>query len=163
MDPELRIKVKRVHLYNVKKSLSIAKILNRCGQDMAKKYEIYHWKNSMVKSCLIVVICLLKNRVYLVIEEKKPVATFQLKKRGDILFFEKLAVIPEASGKGYGSYCMKLIESRARKLDCKKVQMEVYDKSIHAINFYLNKGYSQVGEISTMKYTDLVMEKNIGN
>lgn len=154
--------VKRVHIYDIKNIFTVANILNRCGKDMADKYGLHHWDNPMMKSYIIVVLCLLKNHIYLVYDEQKAIATFQLRKLDEILFFEKLAVSPEVSGKGYGSCCMKLIESKAVKLGCKKIQMEVYDQSEHAINFYLNKGYSKVGETGTLKYTDLVMEKTVG-
>lgn len=160
MDRELNII--RVHLYQMKKAFTVAKILNRCGKDMSNKYGLHHWDNPMIKSCVIVFLCLLKNQIYLVLDAGTPVATFQIKVLDDALFFEKLAVVPNVSGKGYGSYCMKLIEKRAIKLGLKKVRMEVYDQSEHAIDFYKHKGYSQVGETGTLKYTDLVMEKAVG-
>lgn len=155
------LEIKRIQLYEVDKALGAAQILNRCGKDMAEKYGLHHWDNPMIKSCAIVGLCLLKNQVYLILDGKNPVATFQIKKMEDVLFFEKLAVIPEESGKGYGSRCMKLIEGKAYKLGCSKVRLEVYDKSKHAIDFYLTKGYIQVGKTGTRKYTDLIMEKTI--
>lgn len=158
-----KLKTKRVFLYEVKKILNIAEILHSCGQDMAKRYGLHHWDNSMIKTYIILVFCLLKNQVYLVLDDNNLVATFQIKKMDDVLFFEKLAVIPMESGKGYGSYCMELIETKARELDCKKVRMEVYDQSQHAIEFYVAKGYMQVGEANTLKYTDIVMEKIVEN
>lgn len=163
MNRELKLNVKRILPCNIKKALILARILNDCGKDMAQKYGLHHWDNSMIKSCLIVGIGLLRNQVYLVSKDKNPVATFQLKKIGDALFFEKLAVSPEVSGKGYGSYCMRLIEKMAKKLGCERVQMEVYDQSRHAIEFYQKKGYLQVGKTGTRKYTDLVMEKIVGS
>lgn len=157
-----KLNIIRVHLYEVKKAFVVAKILNRCGKDMANKYGLHHWDNPMIKSCVIVSLCLLKNQIYLVHDDMNPVATFQIKELDDVLFFEKLAVVPEAAGKGYGSHCMKLIEKRAKRLGLKKVRMEVYDQSKHAIEFYKHKGYSQVSETGTLKYTDLVMEKAVG-
>lgn len=153
------LKLKRVPIYELKNLLYVARILNLCGKDMAKKYNLHHWDNPMIKSCIIVLLCMLKNQIYLVLDNKNPVATFQVKKLDDALFFEKLAVIPEASGKGYGSYCMKLIEKQAKQIGFHKMRMEVYDKSKHAIEFYEHKGYSKVGETGTLKYIDLIMEK----
>lgn len=155
------LKLKRVHICEVSNLLSVARILNLCGRDMAKKYDLHHWDNPMLKSCIIVLLCMLKNQVYLMLDNKNPVATFQVKKKKDTLFFEKLAVNPEVSGNGYGSYCMKLIERQAKKMECHKVRMEVYVKSKHAIEFYEHKGYSKVGETGTLKYTDLIMEKTV--
>lgn len=160
MDTDLNIE--RVHMYEVKQALTVAKILNQCGKDMANKYGLHHWDNTMIKSGMIVFFCLLKNRIYLVMEDKKPVATFQIKMLEDALFFEKLAVVPQTAGKGYGSYCMKLIEERAKKCGYGKVRMEVYDQSKHAIEFYMHRGYSKVGKTGTLKYTNLIMEKTLG-
>lgn len=152
----------RVYIYEIGKWIAVARILNYCGKNMAKKYDLHHWDNSLFKSMIIVGLCLLKNKVYLVTERGKAVATFQIKDSEDALFFEKLAVSPSVAGKGYGSYCMKLIETKAKQLGYKKTRMEVYDQSKHAIDFYLHKGYSQVGVINTLKYKDLIMEKVIG-
>ena len=46
---------------------------------MAKKYDIHHWDNPWIKTFLIVLICLTKNKVYLVGDER-TVATYQIKK-----------------------------------------------------------------------------------
>ena len=156
-----KITVQKLHKYELNHFLSVAKILNRCGKDMAEKYGLHHWDNSMIKSCIIVLLCAMKNKIYLVLDGKKKIATFQTKKIGGVLFFEKLAVIPEVSGKGYGSQCLKLIESQAKELGCHQVCMEVYDQSEHAINFYTHKGYTRVGETGTLRYTNLVMEKKL--
>ena len=94
-----KITVQKLHKYELNHFLSVAKILNRCGKDMAEKYGLHHWDNSMIKSCIIVLLCAMKNKIYLVLDGKKTVATFQTKKIGGVLFFEKLAVIPEVSGK----------------------------------------------------------------
>lgn len=153
------LRIKRIHIYEIKNLLIVARILNLCGRDMAKKYDLHHWDNHMIKSSIIVFLCVLRNQIYLVFDGKKPISTFQIKKKRDALFFEKLAVIPEASGKGYGSYCMKMIENQAKKMGCHKICMEVYDQSKHAIEFYKHNGYSRVGKTETLKYTDLIMEK----
>ena len=105
MNEELNLK--KVRIFEIKDLRIVARILNRCGKDMAKKYGLHHWDNSMLKSYIIVFLCILKNYVYLLLDGNRPVATFQVKKLEDALFFEKLAVIPEFAGKGYGSYCMK--------------------------------------------------------
>lgn len=163
MSRTFNLKIERIFPWNIKKSLLSARILNQCGKDMAQKYDLHHWDNSMIKSCVIMGLCLLKNHVYIVLEGKNPVATFQIKKGGSTLFFEKLAVNPEVSGRGFGSYCMRQIEKMAKKLDCEKIQMEVYSQSRHAIEFYQKKGYKQVGKTDTRKYTDLIMEKIVGS
>ena len=133
-------------------------ILNACGKDMAKRYDIHHWDNPWIKTFFIVLICLAKNNVY-VVEDRRIVATYQTKKKGSILYFEKLAVMPEMSSKGIGSFCLRQIETEARENDCKKVQMDVYSKSQHAIQFYQNHRYSIIRENKTLKYEIVCLEK----
>ena len=83
------------------------------------------------------------------------------KRNGDALHFEKLGTLPSESGKGIGSFCMKKIEELAKEVGCKKVVMEVYEPSQHAISFYEHKGYVAVGMTDTLKYKEVKMEKRI--
>ena len=138
--------------------LSVTNILYACGKDMAKKYDIHHWDNPLIKTFLIVLLCLKKNKVYIV-EDGKIVATYQTKTIDNSLYFEKLAVKPEESGKGIGAFCLKQIEEEAKNTGCKKVQMDVYSKSQHAIQFYQRHGYKQAGEDKTLKYEVVCLEK----
>lgn len=156
------LKLKKVKIYEIRQLFTIAKILNLCGKDMKNKFGLHHWDNPMIKSFIIVVLSALKNQVYLVgTSSGNPVATFQIKQLDETLFFEKLAVVPSMAGNGYGSYCIKEIEEYASRSGLKKVQMEVYDQSLHAIEFYKHKGYLPVGSVRTLKYSNLVMEKTI--
>lgn len=137
---------------------AVTKILHTCGKDMAKKYDIHHWDNSWIKTFVIVLRCLIKNKVY-VVEYEKIIATYQTKKNGNALYFEKLAVMPEVNGKGIGSFCLNQIEAEAKNAGCTKVQMDVYSKSQHPIQFYVNHGYTQAGEDKTLKYEVVCFEK----
>lgn len=139
----------------------VAGILNRCGKDMAMRYGLHHWDNLYLKSFLIVLLSIQKNTIYLLYDGKLPVATFQIRKEGEVMHFEKLGTIPAESGRGAGSFCLKMIEKLAKKQGCKKVSMEVYQPSRHAISFYENRGYGIVGEVSTLKYQEVIMEKRI--
>lgn len=150
-----------VSIYSIKNIIATASILNRCGKDMAQNYNLHHWDNSMMKSLVITFLGLLKNKVYIVKKGNNAVATFQTKLKKDTLFFEKLAVDPSVSGSGIGSYCMDCIEAMAKQYGKQRVKMEVYDKSQHAIDFYTHKGYRQAGKTSTLKYTDIIMEKTL--
>lgn len=145
-------------IHAVKDLIIVTKILYACGKDMAMKYDIHHWDNPWIKTFVIVLRCLVKNQIY-VVGDQKIVATYQTKKNGDALYFEKLAVMPEVNGKGIGSFCLKQIEAEARNTGCAKVQMDVYSKSQHAIQFYLNLGYTQVGVDKTLKYEVVCLEK----
>lgn len=153
-------KLKKIQFYNLRAVYNITKILHSCGKDMANKYGLQHWNNSWIKSWIIVLLCLHKNEVYLVNDKKQnAVATFQTRRVGDEYFFEKLAVMPNVSGGGIGTFCVNSIEKSAKSFKCKKVRMEVYDKSNHAINFYKKRGYRVKEQKNTRKYTELVMEK----
>lgn len=72
---------------------------------------------------------------------------------------KKLACLPEMSGKGIGMFCINTIEKMALKMSCKKVCMEVYAPSKHALDFYLHRGYKVCGNTKTLKYSEIRMEK----
>lgn len=151
--------VKKIGIFNVLGQIKLNNILFDCGKDMAKKYDLHHWDNSHFKNFIILALCELKNTVYLVIDDEKPVATFQIKQVGKTMCFEKLACLPKYSRKGIGSFCMNYIEEMAKKKDCERVAMEVYLPSQHALDFYLHKGYVVCGETKTLKYSEVKMEK----
>ena len=114
-----------------------------------------------MKSVVIVGVCALKNDIYLLYADEKPVATFMTKKQGESLHFEKLGTLPSEAGKGIGSMCMAKIEEIAKNAGCKKVVMEVYEPSQHALSFYEHKGYKAVGKKNTLKYKEVRMERNL--
>ena len=153
--------IKEIGLFNILGQLKVNHILFECGKDMAKRHNLHHWDNSHFKNFIIVVLCELKNKVYLLEEDGKPTATFQIKRVGDVMRFEKLACSPKYSRKGIGSYCMGVIEAFAKDSNCKKVCMEVYSQSQHALDFYIHRGYEAFGETKTMKYSEVKMEKTL--
>lgn len=153
--------LKKVSKLDIPRLKAVARILNACGKDMAKKYDLHHWDNPFIKSLIIVGLCDLNNTIYLLYDETKPVATFMTKSNGEALHFEKLGTLPYESGKGIGSFCMKKIEDLAKEAGCKKVVMEVYEPSQNAISFYEHKGYVAVGMTDTLKYKEVKMEKRI--
>ncbi len=151
--------IRKANLCNL---FRVEKILYRCGKDMAQKYGLKHWDNSHIKNILILVLCVMKNRIYLVTDEqRRVVATFQTKRAGDTLYFLKLATDPAFSGKGIGTFCIQTIEKMSVNAGCSKVCCEVYDQSIHAIRFYENRGYTVCGSDKTLKYTQLRMERQL--
>ena len=152
--------VKQAGLFSVSRLFAIAGILFRCGKDMAEKHGLQHWNNSRIKCAVIVLMSVLRNKVYLVCNsEGKPVATFQTNQSGDSMRFCKLATDPEYAGNGVGSFCLEEIELYAKNSGCKKVCCEVYDKSAHAAEFYKHRNYVECGEVKTLKYTEIKMEK----
>ena len=138
--------------------LAVTGILHACGKDMAGEYDLHHWDNPWIKTFLIVLLCLTKNNIRIVLD-KDAVATYQTKIRDGVLFFEKLAVRPENSGKGIGNFCLAQIEKEARENGCKKVQMDVYTKSQHAIQFYTRHGYTTIDDDETPRKDVIRMEK----
>ena len=157
--------VKRVRIFNIFKFNKIVSILCQSGKNMAEKFNLHHWDNSKIKNIIIVFLCALKNKLFLVydIVDNKPVATFQIKQRSGLLKFSKLATLPNLEGKGIGSFCIEKIEEIAKENVCNKVCCEVYNESKHAIKFYKNRGYKECGTINTIKYIEIKMEKDLNN
>lgn len=145
----------------MKDIFAVIRILHNCGKDMANKYDIHHWDNTKCKTFLIVLICAMKNQIFVVERDRMIVGTYQTKLIDKTLHFEKLAVEPQFNGNGIGSFCLQQIEKEARENECRKVEMDVYCKSEHAIQFYINHGYTHVKNNNTLKYKILCFEKDI--
>ena len=92
--------VKKIALWNLKGLHQVNTILSLCGRDMAKKYDLHHWDNSYIKNVVILILCVLKNQIFLVYDEQYPVATFQLSESVNELKFQKFATEPQKSGGG---------------------------------------------------------------
>lgn len=152
---------KVVSFIHPKRIIETAKILYLCGKDMAVKNDLHHWDNSKIKTLAVVLYGLLRNKTYLVFDEKEAIATFSIKKQNKELHFNKLATVPECVGKGVGTWCMNRIEQIAKDEGCSSVSMEVYDRSHHAKEFYLHRGYVVCGEVKTRKYTEYKMLKDL--
>lgn len=152
-------RVRKIGIFNILDQFKINNILFDCGKDMATKYDLHHWDNSYFKNFVIILLCEIKNNVYLIEDDLTPVATFQTKFTDDSIHFEKLACSPKHAGKGIGTFCINYIEEIAKKTNCKKVCMEVYSPSQHALDFYLHRGYKTCGKMKTRKYEEVKMEK----
>ena len=68
----------RVGKWNLFDLNGVCKTLYLSGKDMVKRYNLSHWNNSYFKEWIIVLLCNLKNDIYLVKNEKNVVATFQI-------------------------------------------------------------------------------------
>ena len=155
-------KTKKIRLYDLPALFKIAGILKACGDDMYARYQLAHWKNSLIKTFLIVIYTALQREVYAVEDDGGVViATFQIKRVENGLHFGKLAVSPTASGKGIGSFCLTFMEDEARRRGLTSLNCEVYDKSKYAYDFYINRGFEAVGEVSTLKYKEIVLKKEV--
>ncbi len=153
--------VQKLKIWNILKLLKVSNILYKCGKDMANNYDLHHWDNSRVKNWIIVALCAIKNKIYLVYDNKTAIATFQTRKIGDKYLFQKLATLPEVQKKGIGDFCLNKIETQAKNIGCREVLCEVYDKSEHAKKFYENRGYYVYAETDTLKYKELKYKKEL--
>src|SRR5699024_430383 len=86
---------------------------------------------------------------------------YLLKGTKKIAEISKFATLPEAEGKGIGKRSMNFIEDYCRDRNTTKITLEVYDKSINAINFYLNRGFIIIGSKPTNHFTVNIMEKEL--
>lgn len=155
------LKIKKIGILDFKKQFAINNILYECGKDMAKKYDIHHWDNSHFKNFIIIEYCLLKNTVFVAYDGDFIVATIQARKSSNKYILEKLAVLPSCSGRGIGTACLEEMEKKAKKENCDILHLEVYEKSERAIKLYTKLGFKCVGETNTLKYKEVVMEKQI--
>lgn len=154
--------LKEAAAWNFPSLICASVIIKKCGDDMYAKYGLSHWKNSFIKTFLIVFYKSLNHKVYTLSNESGiTVATFQTKRCGDSLHFSKLAVLPEMSSNGIGSYCLQIIADLAKRSGLKYLRCEVYNQSRRAYDFYINNGFTEISEISTFKYQEAVLQKKI--
>lgn len=153
--------VKKLKIWNTCDLLRVADILYKCGKDMSSKLDLHHWDNSHIKNWLIVLLCAIKNDIYLVFNQKMPVATFQVHKKEHSLLFQKLAIVPNFAGNGIGSFCLTEIERIGRENGCLEILCEVYDQNNNAIAFYEHRGFYVYGTVETLKYNELKMIKKL--
>ena len=153
--------LKKIGTFNFGSIKMVSHILKDCGEDMYNKYGLTHWKNSYFKTLLITIYLSLKNQIWLLVDGNDAIATFQTKVVGDGLHFSKLAVSPSRAGQGVGSVCLAYMEKIARESGANKLLCEVYDKSEHARVFYEKKGFAENGNINTLKYSEIKLEKRL--
>ncbi len=153
--------LKKIRKSDIFQLIKAASILYACGRDMAQRLDLHHWDNPYIKTLAIVILRGMKNDVYLLYDKSKPAAVFMTRKEREALHFEKLGTLPEKSGKGIGSFCMREIEKTARSMGCTRIIMEVYQLSRHAISFYEHQGYRIIGTADTLKYKEVMMEKSL--
>lgn len=152
-----------ISAYSIPNILKISRIICSCGEDMYQRYGLSHWNNSLFKTFLIVYYTILikHTTLWAIYNNETIIATFQTKREGDYLNFCKFAVDPRQAGQGVGSRCLGIMEEIAGEIGLRGLTCEVFDKSTHALYFYLNRGFVKNGSISTMKYTELKLVKRI--
>ena len=137
----------------------VYQILKNCGEDMYEKYGLTHWKipypfERLINDCAT-------KEVYGVISNGKIIATYQMAYENQSANLTKFAVLPSCSGRGIGSACIKHMEDICRQKGLNAITLDVYNKSIHAIEFYKKNGFIAVGSASTRNFTVTLREKQI--
>lgn len=153
--------VNKIKKTDLKSLINICKILYLDGKYMFSNYNLNHWNNSYIKTFLIVLICNLKNDIYIVKADELVIATFQIKVIKEKLYFQKLGTHPEYMNRGIGKFCLMSIEKIAKSLNCNEIFCEVYEKSEHAKKFYEKNGYKVYGNLKTLKYMEIELYKEL--
>ncbi len=94
----------KLKIWNVGKLYQVADILYKCGKDMAIKYDLHHWDNSHPKNWLIVLLCAVKNDIYLIFDNETPVATFRIQKMEVHFFSKSLPQLPILQAKALAHF-----------------------------------------------------------
>lgn len=141
----------------------IFKILRKCGYNMAKKF-LFHWippysKRKIQQDCEQKVVVLVRDEM-----QNAFTSTFQMYvNREGNLYVRKIATAPEYEGRGIGRRNMQYMETYARQHGCPKICLDVYSKSKGALSFYLHNGFKEVGTKRSIRFKEIIMEKNIGH
>lgn len=85
----------------------------------------------------------------------------------DIAFINKLYVLSEAHGRGVGAAALEWVETRARELGCKRLQLRVNKANALAIRAYQRAGFRFVEDVcsdigSGYVMDDYLMERAVG-
>jgi biotin carboxylase/N-acetylglutamate synthase-like GNAT family acetyltransferase len=138
----------------------VFQILSACGHDMYNNRGLEHWLPDYpieaiekdVKDKFVILVYDTLSGEY--------ISTFQMYlESDDSLYIRKVATLPEWQGRGIGKKNMLFVNDFARKLHCKKVCLDVYDKSQESIDFYLHNGFKVTGKTKTRRFEVLLMER----
>lgn len=154
----------------------VYEIIKNSGGHMFQNQGLIHWKvpysiESIKENCA-------KREVFLIkdLDINQYVHTFQLefiyfntpyihsKKSGTgiyIAIINKFATIPHIEGRGVGKESINFIEHYCREKNVSKLCLDVYEKSIHAIRFYQNRGFRIVDKKPTKHFIVYLMEKQL--
>ena len=149
--------------------------LKLCSENMLKEQGLEHW--IPVYSIESIEKDINEKNVFIVEYKEKIIGNFTVysglndlwkdnwfyEKSINNIYVSKLCIIPEYSKHGFGKMCMQYIEEFClnNKYNC--ICLDVYDKAIHAINFYKKIGYEIIGNASTRRFNVLLMKKDLNN
>ena len=143
-----------------KDTKAIYEVIRQCADDMASR-GLMHWipyypEDSIGED-------IIEKTVFIVEDDDRVVATFTLTCKNFVVSISKLAVLPQISGKGIGTECLRFIEEYCRRNKIKEITLDVYDQSEKAIHFYNKNGYRKTGEKQTRRFTVFEMKKDLAN
>jgi len=156
----------------------VYEIIKSSGEDMFQNQGLTHWKNpypkeSIKKNCAEREVFLAKDldtnqyvhTFQLEFELDKSIKTFYQKTHQGAVFgvasIHKFATVPQLAGRGIGRQSIAYIEDYCRNKGISKICLDVYDKSEHAIKFYINNGFNIVGTKPTRHFSVYLMEKSL--
>ncbi|MDZ4287172.1 MAG: GNAT family N-acetyltransferase [Prosthecobacter sp.] len=84
--------------------------------------------------------------------------SFEQPQGTDIVFINKLYVLPEMHGRGLGAAALRWTEERARELDCQRVQLRVNKANAIAIRAYQRAGFRFLEDVCTDIGSGFVMD-----
>ncbi len=94
---------------------------------------------------------------YLAFDKEKPIGFIALKDRvEDILRIEKLYLLPQTQGKGFGKELISFAIAEAKSKNINRVQLNV-NRGNKAYYFYLKMGFTVVHEID-IPYFDYILD-----
>ncbi|WP_158234626.1 GNAT family N-acetyltransferase [Lentibacillus sediminis] len=147
----------------------IYEIIRASGEHMLKHQGLAHWKTpypikSIKKNCEEKNVFLVKD-----LDTNLYVHTFQLEFKCSMknnneeheAVLNKFATIPQAAGKGIGKKSLIYIEDYCRNNGASIINLDVYDQSKHAIQFYKKRGFVVTSSKPTRNFTVYIMEKQL--
>ena len=160
----IKIKEKNPHQIEI-----VYSILKASGSYMVDTFGLTHWSKPYSKENIARDV---ENKdVYIVKNESQNIATFMLSEDTSYYFKEipdenavylsKLAVNPNVVNSGIGTACMNYIEEICKRNNKTKVRLDVYDKSVQAVNFYTKLGYKELFLKDTTNFRVICMQKEL--
>jgi ribosomal protein S18 acetylase RimI-like enzyme len=142
-------------------------ILRVNGQLMFVRDGLAHWRKPYPRANIEKDIK--EKNVFLAYQEGRYIATFTLSDQPNshftdglrALYISKFAVLPEFGNRGIGSNLIHYIENYAISKGIKHLRLDVYDKNVIAINFYLKNGFKQTHTAQTKNFQVICMQKDI--
>ena len=137
-------------------------ILFRCGIKMAKQF-LFHWippysRRAIRRDCDSKSVVIVKD-----VALNAFTSTFQMKvtdKKG--LYVGKIATDPKFEGQGIGKANLHFMELYAIEHGCNFIELDVYEKSLHALRFYEKNGFVTIGTRHSIRFRELTMQKKLG-